>query len=358
MAWTSSAYPESGAARAQARRPAMAKAARVLAKAESFFVDQRLQTAGAAHLGVLTATVLNPTAHPLPLLLVVTGLLLVVLSLSHSAAKTRQSNDIELAAPAQPAADRGVMARQLVLEGQSQRLVEIADAATRARREAELRGRVWAELTARISHELRTPLNAVIGFSDIMEAELFGPVGHDRYKEYSRHIRESGQDLLKSTEDTLALTACLGTPQSPCATVALDLDVMIADAWSFFGAAPQGRSITLDMHVAPGLDVLCERRPLRQILVNLLTEGLARAPAHGIIRIAARDCHDLVELELEVIEAKTRPQLNEAPLAICIARVLLEMQGSGLTESVDPARTWRATTVLERATQTNLFANA
>ena len=67
---------------------------------------------------------------------------------------------------------------------------------------------------ARVSHELRTPLNAVIGFSDVMDSELLGPVGHPRYREYARHIRDSGRELLKSAEDTLAITALLANPGS------------------------------------------------------------------------------------------------------------------------------------------------
>jgi len=67
----------------------------------------------------------------------------------------------------------------------------------------------WADLMSRINHELRTPLNAVIGFSEVMALEMFGPLGSERYQEYARYIRDSAGDLLKSAEDTLALTALL-----------------------------------------------------------------------------------------------------------------------------------------------------
>ncbi len=351
MAWTSSAYPGAETARMQPLASGMAKAAQAWTAISRTLAGPALHVAGAAHLMVLAATVLNPTAQPLPLLLVVTGLLLIVLSLSHAGPKSHTKDADLIAAPDQPAASGD----RLALERQSQRLVEIADAATRARRETELRGKVWADLTARISHELRTPLNAVIGFSDIMDAELFGPVGHGRYKEYSRHIRDSGQDLLKSTEDTLALTSCLGGPSASSCAVPLNLDVMIADAWSFFAAAQQKHSITLKLDIAAGLEVLGERRPLRQIFINLLTEALSRAPDGSEIRVAARDSGDLVELEFDVSGALTRPALAQAPLAICIARVLLEMQGSGLTEGFDAQGSWHASAILEHASQSDFF---
>ncbi len=60
-----------------------------------------------------------------------------------------------------------------------------------------------------MSHELRTPLNAMIGFSEVMLRELHGPLGHARYQEYAAHISESGGRLLKSSEDTLAVTATM-----------------------------------------------------------------------------------------------------------------------------------------------------
>jgi signal transduction histidine kinase len=54
----------------------------------------------------------------------------------------------------------------------------------------------WTDLMGRISHEIRTPLNAVIGFSELMSQETFGPLGHARYGDYVSHIKESGQAVL------------------------------------------------------------------------------------------------------------------------------------------------------------------
>ena len=62
------------------------------------------------------------------------------------------------------------------------------------------------QLLAQMSHELRTPLNAMIGFSDVMLRELYGPLGHTRYQEYAAHISESSGQLLRSAEDALAVT--------------------------------------------------------------------------------------------------------------------------------------------------------
>lgn len=57
-----------------------------------------------------------------------------------------------------------------------------------------------------MGHDLRTPLNAIIGFSDMMQQQMHGPLGSDRYQDYAEHIRESGVALLATIECTLTLT--------------------------------------------------------------------------------------------------------------------------------------------------------
>src|SRR3546814_2631436 len=56
-----------------------------------------------------------------------------------------------------------------------------------------------------MSHELRTPLNAIIGFSEIIQSQIFGPVGSDRYLAYAKDIRDSGKHLLEIINDILDL---------------------------------------------------------------------------------------------------------------------------------------------------------
>ncbi len=58
-----------------------------------------------------------------------------------------------------------------------------------------------------ISHDLRTPLNAIIGFTQLMESGIFGPIGNAQYAEYLRHIRESGYEMLERIEDLLDIPA-------------------------------------------------------------------------------------------------------------------------------------------------------
>lgn len=84
--------------------------------------------------------------------------------------------------------------------------IQIQNTLQKAKLEAELALRARSEFLANMSHDLRTPLNAVIGFSQIIESEIFGKVQSPQYMEYVKHIQESGYDLLSRIEDLLEIS--------------------------------------------------------------------------------------------------------------------------------------------------------
>lgn len=214
----------------------------------------------------------------------------------------------------------------------------------------------WADLMARVSHELRTPLNAVLGFSDLMDRGLFGPLGHHRYQEYVRHIHDSGRDLLKSAEDTLAVTSLLTATGPRAAPEALDIAAVVADAWSFFGRHPAARGIELAAKIEVDAEVLGERRALRQALVNLLSEAVARAPAGTAIRVSAWGCASRLTLVIATSPGEGTARREPSSLDVCLARKLLEFHGADLVECIHPEAGWSATTILDRANQTDFFS--
>jgi two-component system cell cycle sensor histidine kinase PleC len=344
MARIESACPGDESAPAQASQTGLATWLKDTRLKEQFASDLWLQTAAGLHLMAIAGAVLDPSSPPLPLFLTLTGLALVVLALTRSQTPSIADN-------ATSAGD----ARTTDLERQSQRLFEIADTASRARREAEMRGHLWAELTARMSHELRTPLNAVIGFSDLMSAELFGPLGHDRYRDYTRHIHECGRTLLKCTEDTLALTSSLAKTDGVEPVRTLHLDDLVREAADFHASETATRGLKLIIPTSSKCSILGETRSTRQILVNLLAEAMERARRGGSITVEVREDVETVSLSITVEKAVPRADVGQAPLPVCIARVLLEQQGSSLIET-DDHESWQVTTFFDRPTQADFFA--
>lgn len=341
-----------------------------------------LQIAAIAHLLLLGLTEVWPKAWPgaryIFLMVIITGATLVVAALKLRPDKTSSltHNFVSESAVSEPTAKLtlpfsadfapddldpsglsrfALTPREIALERQSQRLVEIADTAVRSRSEAERRGQAWADLMSKVSHELRTPLNAVIGFSDVMNAELFGPVGHPRYREYINHIRDSGRALLKSAEDTLALTALLAHPNSITKPEVLRLEDFADEAWDFVSFDGTAAHLTLKCSGLKNLELLGERRPLRQILINLLSAAAARAAPGSTIEIMARPDGDIVELEIAVPVLSSQCTVLDGALPISLARALLELQDSFLIEFNATPGGWRAVTVLSLATQQDFF---
>lgn len=215
----------------------------------------------------------------------------------------------------------------------------------------------WADLMARISHEIRTPLNAVIGFSDLMEREIFGPLGHDKYRDYLAHIRDSGEALLKSAEDTLALSSLLAIPGPGQRTQCSSLTCLMQDAWLLVEPLATRRGITLDITIPDTIEVAGDRRAFRQALSNLMMEATLRATPGSRIEIKAWVHSDTVCVKVLAADTERKRHPAEPSLAICVARALLELQGTSLT-ATDCARRglWKATTVLDLAVQPDFFS--
>jgi signal transduction histidine kinase len=184
------------------------------------------------------------------------------------------------------------------------------------------------ELLAHMSHALRTPLNAVIGFSQVMAGELHGPLGNSRYQEYANHICESGERLLKSSEDALAVTeaiAALMTDHSRGHRQRLPLVTLIGEAWRGAAGADAAAPVVAE---GTGLSISCERRAMRQALEHLIRHATSLAPAESIKLTAAAEARGGLMLRLEAACAPNAA--GGAELHLIMARLLLETQGARL----------------------------
>src|SRR5262249_40099254 len=118
---------------------------------------------------------------------------------------------------------------QHALERQTEQLAYLAEKYAEQKDRAEEANQAKSEFLANMSHELRTPLNAIIGFSEIMETGMFGPLGAGKYHEYCRDIRDSGNYLLEMINDILDMSK-IEAGRTTLEFQDVDLGQVIADA--------------------------------------------------------------------------------------------------------------------------------
>ncbi|MFY7958955.1 MAG: ATP-binding protein, partial [Elsteraceae bacterium] len=157
------------------------------------------------------------------------------------------------------------------------------EAAETARREATAASRAKSEFLANMSHELRTPLNAIIGFSEIMESELFGAIGQPRYLTYIADIHRAGKHLLGLVNDLLDLSR-IDAGKLVLHREALDVAALATSVVSLVRpqADQQGVSIEQELSVD---SVWADRRALLQILLNLMSNAIKFTPPQGVVTL-------------------------------------------------------------------------
>ena len=201
------------------------------------------------------------------------------------------------------------------------------------------------DLMAQMSHELRTPLNAVIGFSEVMLRELYGPLGHARYQEYAHHISESGGRLLKSSEDALAVTEAMSAliaDRMQGSRERLTAGCLVREAWKGAGIAEAGE-LRLATTGCSTCEIVCERRATLQALEHLLREAAGRAPAGTTIEVKGRRRGAVRSLDIRVTGPSAAVEtVGPGSLRVILARLLLETQGASLAAGSDETGCWSA----------------
>ncbi|MGC1235453.1 MAG: ATP-binding protein [Xanthobacteraceae bacterium] len=176
---------------------------------------------------------------------------------------------------------------QQTLERQTAELADLAEKYAEEKTRAEDANAAKSKFLANMSHELRTPLNAIIGFSEIMESGMFGPLGAEKYIEYSRDIRESGEYLLDVINDILDMSKIEagGIRLSP---EAVELDSLLADCIRVVSTRASEKRLTINAEVEPGIHLNADRRALKQIALNLLSNAVKFTPDGGAVTVQGR----------------------------------------------------------------------
>ncbi len=157
-----------------------------------------------------------------------------------------------------------------------------------AKEVAERASTAKSAFLANMSHELRTPLNAVLGFSEMIKGEFFGPVGDGRYRDYAGLIHGAGTHLLELITDILDMSKIeagkleLHRERVGTAAVVRDCTELLEER-----ASNAGIELITDLFSAPH-SVDADKRALKQILLNLLSNAIKFTPAGGTVTVSVR----------------------------------------------------------------------
>ena len=165
-----------------------------------------------------------------------------------------------------------------------------------ARQQAERASTAKSEFLAKISHEIRTPLNAIIGFSEVMMDERFGPVGNERYQQYLKDIHASGGHLIALLNDLLDLSK-IEAGKLELTFVSVNLNDLVQQCVAIMQPQANRERVIIRTSLPASLPpIVADARSVRQIALNLLSNSIKFTGAGGqvIVSTAMTDDHEVV----------------------------------------------------------------
>jgi len=234
------------------------------------------------------------------------------------------------------------------LEAQTQQLADLAERYLEQKAQAESANRTKSEFLANMSHELRTPLNAIIGFAEVMEDGLFGPLGSEKYRDYCRDIRTSGTYLLSVINDILDMSR-IEAGRMRLSRQSIEVDAIVTKALVFVSELARTKHLEIAVETLPQVAIFADERALQQILVNLLQNAVKFTPQGGRIAVRPRRAANAVNIfvedggigipkdaianlgrPFEQVETEFTRTYKGSGLGLAIARSLAELHGGSL----------------------------
>ncbi len=245
---------------------------------------------------------------------------------------------------------------QQKLERQAEEVADLAEKYAEEKTRAEEANQAKSKFLANMSHELRTPLNAIIGFSEIMESGMFGPLGTDKYREYCTDIHQSGQYLLEVINDILDMSKIEAgrirvDPQE------IELEPFLNDAMRVVSGRADDKRLALTARIAHDLRVIADHRLLKQIVLNLLSNAVKFTPEGGRVTVRARAAGGSISIAIadtgigippdalarlgrpfEQVESQLTKSHQGSGLGLAIARSLTELHHGSMRIRSTPGR--------------------
>ncbi|MBR0556330.1 PAS domain S-box protein [Ciceribacter sp. L1K23] len=239
-------------------------------------------------------------------------------------------------------------ASQKKLERQKEELSETNAKYQAEKERAEAANKAKSEFLANMSHELRTPLNAILGFSDILQNGMFGPIGSPKYEEYARDIHESGMHLLNVINDILDMSK-IEAGQMKIRCESIDMSTLISESLRLTSMPAEEKKIRVEQRIAPDLSVRADRRAMKQVLLNILSNAVKFTNEGGRVMLRARQCEQGVTLTIadtgigipsealgkigqpfEQVQSQYAKSKGGSGLGLAISRSLVALHGGGL----------------------------
>ena len=208
-----------------------------------------------------------------------------------------------------------------------------------------------------MSHELLTPLNAIIGFSEILVDEMYGPLGDDRYKDYAQDILDSGKHLLDMITDILEM-AKIEAGKMTVELQPIDIVDPVDAAVRMIRRKAEERNIDLKLVSNPDLPfVEADHRAIRQMVLNLVSNAIKFTDEGGDVRVSVDRKGDEIRVAVRDngigIPADALPRLAQpfeqvsdtrdrnydgTGLGLALTKSFAEMHGGRLTIASEAGR--------------------
>lgn len=168
-----------------------------------------------------------------------------------------------------------------------------------AKESAERAYAAKSQFLANMSHELRTPLNAIIGFSEMMQRQLLGPIGTEKYLEYISGIRESGEHLLDLISDILDMSKIeAGKYDLDLEEINVNKIIKLAVHMMEGRALESGISLSTDKLTDHDLMITADRRAFMQIILNLLSNAIKFSKDGGKVWIESYERPEFISIKV------------------------------------------------------------